>query len=127
MREFKSMKIKKVTNASEHAMGRVGRILAHISIEQNGQAIMEYLQTDSNRYCFTLSVKSIRTPWFSKSVILTTVSGSTYELVPATNDDIKKAKCLADQDRTIQMLCAKYGNDVSYMSPEQQAMLASQM
>ena len=56
MREFKNMKIKKVANASEHAMGRTGRILAHVNMDQNGQVVMEYLQTDNNRYCFRLDV-----------------------------------------------------------------------
>ena len=127
MREFKNMKIRKVANASEHAMGRTGRILAHVKMDQNGQVVMEYLQTDNNRYCFRLDVKAVKERWFSKTVVLTTTSGSTYELVPATDNDIKEARRAADWNRTMQMLRAKYGDDVAYMAPEQQAALVAQM
>lgn len=118
-----NMRIKKVRNASEHAMGRVGRILGRVVVADDGTATMEYLQTDRNLYGFHLHNAQAKDRWFSKVVVLSTAEG-TYELVPATAEEIAAVHNEANWKRTLAVLQAKYGDSISYMAPEMISLLA---
>lgn len=123
--ELKNMVIEDVTGCSEHAKGRVGRILQAIRV-QDGEAFMIYpKRTDGKQPFFHLTDVKARKGWFSNKVVITSSTG-TYTIRPASKQELRFVK---DQEyaNVIGALEHIYGPDVHYMAPEQVYALAGQL
>ena len=123
--ELKNMVIEDVTGCSEHAKGRVGRILQAIRV-QDGEAFMMYpKRTDGKQPFFHLTNVKARKKWFSGKVVITSSTG-TYTIRPASERELQSA-ARQEYAKVISALECVYGPDVHYMPPEQVFALAGQL
>ena len=123
--ELKNMVIEDVTGCSEHAKGRVGRILQAIRI-QDGEAFMMYpKRTDGKQPFFHLTDVKAKQKWFSSKVVITSSTG-TYTIRPASAQELQSV-ARQEYAKVISALERVYGPDVHYMPPEQVFALAGQL
>lgn len=123
--EPKNMVIEDVTGCSEHAKGRVGRILQAIRI-QDGEAFMMYpKRTDGKQPFFHLTDVKAKKKWFSSKVVITSSTG-TYTIRPASAQELQSV-ARQEYAKVISALERVYGPDVHYMPPEQVFALAGQL
>lgn len=123
--ELKNMVIEDVTGCSEHAKGRVGRILQAIRV-QDGEAFMMYpKRTDGKQPFFHLTDVKARKKWFSGKVVITSSTG-TYTIRPASAQELQSV-ARQEYAKVISALECVYGPDVHYMAPEQVFALAGQL
>ena len=123
--ELKNMVIEDVTGCSEHAKGRVGRILQAIRI-QDGEAFMMYpKRTDGKQPFFHLTDVKAKKKWFSSKGVITSSTG-TYTIRPASAQELQSV-ARQEYAKVISALERVYGPDVHYMPPEQVFALAGQL
>ena len=123
--ELKNMVIEDVTKCSEHAKGRVGRILQAIRV-QDGEAFMMYpKRTDGKQPFFHLTDVKARKKWFPGKVVITSSTG-TYTVRPASAQELQSV-VRQEYAKVIGVLERVYGPDVHYMAPEQIFALAGQL
>lgn len=123
--ELKNMVIEDVTGCSEHAKGRVGRILQAIRI-QDGEAFMMYpKRTDGKQPFFHLTDVKAKKKWFSSKVVITSSTG-TYTIRPTSAQELQSV-ARQEYAKVISALERVYGPDVHYMPPEQVFALAGRL
>ena len=123
--ELKNMVIEDVTGCSEHAKGRVDRILQAIRL-QDGEAFMMYpKRTDGKQPFFHLTDVKARKKWFSGKVVITSSTG-TYTIRPASKQELQSV-ARQEYAKVISALERVYGPDVHYMPPAQVFALAGQL
>lgn len=123
--ELKNMVIEDVTGCSEHAKGRIGRILQAIRV-QDGEAFMMYpKQTDGKQPFFRLTDVKARKKWVSGKIVITSSTG-TYTVRPASAQELQSV-ARQEYAKVISALERVYGPDVHYMAPEQAFALAGQL
>lgn len=92
MKELKNMLIVDVTECSDHAKTRIGRVIELIAMQEPETAIMWYPECgDGLKRRFRLSGVTVKKKLFSKTVILRTATGI-YTLRPATRDEMEHAR-----------------------------------
>ena len=92
MKELKNMLIVDVTECSDHANTRIGRVIELIAMQEPETAIMWYPECgDGLKRRFRLSGVTVKKKLFSKTVILRTATGI-YTLRPATRDEMEHAR-----------------------------------
>lgn len=123
--ELKNMVIEDVTGCSEHAKGRVGRILQAIRL-QDGEAFMMYpKRTDGKQLFFHLTDVKAKKKWFFSKVVITSSTG-TYTVRPASAQELRSV-ARQEYAKVISALERVYGPDIHYMAPEQVFALAGQL
>lgn len=127
MKELKNMLIVNVTECSEHAKARIGRVIELIAMQEPDTAIMWYPECgDGLKRRFRLSGVTVKKKLFSKTMILRTATGI-YTLRPATRDEMEHARKYAEYRSVVDMVTSAYGEDVCYMSPEEVVALAKNL
>ena len=120
MKELKNMLIVDVTECSDHAKTRIGRVIELIAMQEPDTAIMWYPECgDGLKRRFRLSGVTVKKKLFSKTVI--------YTLRPATRDEMEHARKYAEYRSVVDMVTSAYGEDVCYMSPEEVVALAKNL
>lgn len=123
--ELENMVIEDVTGCSEHAKGRIGRILQAIRV-QDGEAFMMYpKRTDGKQPFFRLTDVKARKKWFSGKIVITSSTG-TYTVRPASAQELQSV-VRQEYAKVISVLERVYGPDVHYMAPEQVFALAGRL
>ena len=127
MKELKNMLIVDVTECSDHAKTRIGRVIELIAMQEPDTVIMWYPECgDGLKRRFRWSGVTVKKKLFSKTVILRTATGI-YTLRPATRDEMEHARKYAEYRFVVDMVTSAYGEDVCYMSPEEVVALAKNL
>ena len=109
MKELKNMLIVDVTECSDHAKTRIGRVIELIAMQEPDTAIMWYPECgDGLKRRFRLSGVTVKKKLFSKTVILRTATGI-YTLRPATRDEMEHARKYAEYRSVVDMVTSAYG------------------
>lgn len=123
--ELENMVFENVTGCSEHAKGRISRVLQSIRV-QDGEAFMMYpKRTDGKQLFFHLTDVKAEKKWFSGKVVITSSTG-TYTVRPASAQELQSV-ARQEYAKVISALERVYGPDVHYMAPEQVFALAGQL
>ena len=114
------MVIMNVTECSEHAKGRIGRIVENINLMDDGTAFVMYpAGIRGTQPYFKLHGVTIRKRFpFAKQVVLQSDTG-VYIMRPATAKEMNTAR-LEMRTRTAYEAAKKaFGDDICYAAPEQ--------
>lgn len=115
-----NMAITDVTECSNHAKGRIGRVIECIKLMDDGTAFVMYPAgiQGAQPYFKLHDVMLKKKHPFSKKMILRSQTG-TYTLRPANNKEMEAAR-LSERTHTAFVMVKKaFGDDACYMAPEQ--------
>lgn len=115
-----NMVITDVTECSDHAKGRIGRVIESVNLMDDGTAFVMYPAGIQGAQPYfklhDVTVKKKRP--FSKKIILRSQAG-TYTMRPASNKEMEVARLSERTHTAFVMVKQAFGDDACYMAPEQ--------